>query len=74
MNKAEKKAMISKFIDLANGRFKDDEVDLLFDMVKNPNNYNGRSKSIQNSFDDWCSDGRYHRDEKTKNTITANYP
>ncbi|MCR5836952.1 MAG: hypothetical protein K6G88_10645 [Lachnospiraceae bacterium] len=71
MNKKEKKKVISERIDLANGRFKDSEVDLLYDMVTNTDDYNGKSKTIKNSFTSFCSDGKYTRNEETNYNIFA---
>lgn len=63
--KLAKKAIIGESIDLANGRFKDQEVDRLYDLVMNQDEYNGMSREYHSSHDDWCSDGRYtrHTDE-----------
>ena len=43
--KNEKKSVISQFIDLQNGRYSDDEIDLLYNLAQNRNKYNGKSKS-----------------------------
>lgn len=59
------KSVIFEKLDLENGHYTDYEVEKMYDMVNNPQNYEGRSTVITNSFDDWCSDGRYHRDEET---------
>ncbi len=63
--KQEKKQNISQYVDLANGRYTDDEIDRLIDLVNNRNKYNGKSKTIKNSYDSWSSDGKYTRDEET---------
>ena len=65
MNKKEKKNMISEHIDLANGRYKDDEVDTLYDLTTNQQKYSGQSKSVKNKFTSWSSDGKYTREEET---------
>ena len=43
--KNEKKSIISQFIDLENGRYSDDKIDLLYNLVQNRDKYNGRSKT-----------------------------
>lgn len=68
--KKKKKAMIGEFIDLANGRFKDDEIDTLSNLVKNRDEYNGMSKTYYNSFDSWSSEGKYTRNEETTYTFS----
>lgn len=59
--KQAKKATIGEFIDLANGRFKDAEVDRLYDIVTRRDEFDGASRTYHSSHDDWCSDGRYTR-------------
>lgn len=66
--KQAKKSVIGKSIDLANGRYKDDEVDRLYDLVSRRNEYAGASRSYRSSYDDWCSEGRYTR--HTEETYT----
>ena len=67
--KKAKKSFISTAINLANGRFKDEEVDSLYDLVENRNKYDGTSKTYRHSFDSWCSDGKYTRNEETTYTF-----
>ena len=69
--KQEKKSFISAAIDLANGRFKDSEVDRLYDLVKNREEYNGASKTHKRSYDSFSSDGRFTRDEETTFTFLS---
>lgn len=69
MNKKEKKQIISKSIDLANGKYKDEEVDRLYDMVTNPDSYIGKSKTMNRSSSGFSSDGKYSREEKRTYTI-----
>lgn len=71
MNKKEKKGIISKCLDLTNGRFKDEEVDTMFDIVSNPERYDGMTRTKRNVFTDWSSDGKYTREEETTFTIHA---
>ena len=67
--KQAKKSFISEAIDLANGRYKDEEVDSLYDLVENRSNYDGTTRTYKHSFDSWCSDGKYTRDEETTYTF-----
>jgi len=69
--KQAKKSVISKAIDLANGRYKDEEIDTLYDLVKNSSEYNGKSKTHKNSFKGFSSEGRYTGTEETTYTIRA---
>ena len=69
MDKKEKKSVISKFIDLANGRFKDAEVDTLYDLVTNRDKYDGRSHTYKSWHDSFSSDGKFSRFEETTHTI-----
>jgi hypothetical protein len=62
--KKRKKALIRKKINLSNGRFKDNEIDFLYDVVSNPKKYNV-SRTIKNTFSDFSSDGKYTRNEET---------
>lgn len=67
--KQAKKAFISGAIDLANGRFKDDEVDSLYDLVENREKYDGMSKTHAKTVEDWGSEGTYIRKEATTYTF-----
>lgn len=69
MSKKEKKQRISESIDLSNGRYKDEEVDSLYDLVTNSNSYIGKSKTKRERTVGWSSDGKYVRDEETTYTI-----
>ena len=42
--KNEKKRIISEYIDLGNGRYKDSEVDSLHELATEPDKYNGKSE------------------------------
>lgn len=58
MNSKEKKdlkAKISQYIDLSNGRFTDDEILKLNDLVDNSGLYDGQSRSKRNSYRDFDS-------------------
>ena len=67
--KAEKKKVISERLDLSNQRFRDDEVDRLYDLTTHENGYDGKSKTFRNSFDGWYSGGKYTRTEENTYTI-----
>ncbi len=67
--KEEKKKAIREKIDLKNGRYKDYEVDTLFDMVSNPNKYNGKKKKVRDSGRGISSDGRFWWQEESTYTI-----
>ena len=67
--KSEKKRIISEYIDLGNGRYKDSEVDSLHELATEPDKYNGKSKTIRNKFDGVSSDGKYTREEETTYTL-----
>ena len=43
MERKEKKEYISEYIDLGNGRFSDDEIEKLYDLVENRDSYDGCS-------------------------------
>lgn len=67
--KKEKRSFIGSLMDLANSRFKDTEIDTLFDVAKNREKYHGKSKTYKSSYTDWSSDGKYTRDEETTYTF-----
>ena len=69
--KAEKKEVIGRSIDLGNGRFKDDEVNSLYNLVENIDSYNGKSYSSHSQSTGWCSDGKYTRDMTTTTGIVS---
>jgi hypothetical protein len=70
--KIEKKRIISEFIDLEKSRYKDDEVDTLYNIVTNREKFNGLTRTIKNAFSDWSSDGKYTRKEETTYTFKSN--
>ena len=63
--KKEKKEYIASRINLANGRYKDSEIELLEDLVRNADKYDRKSETYKSSFTDWSSDGKYTREEET---------
>lgn len=68
MNRKEKKMKrmrIGESLDLDNAHLSDEETDLLYDIVTNPEDYNGRSETKRRKFRDWSSDGYYTRNEET---------
>lgn len=70
--KQKKRSIIAEVLDLAGARLKDSEVDALFDIVSNPEAYDGKSRTIKNKFTSWCSDGKYTREEETVYTLFSN--
>ena len=68
-DKRAKKSFISEFIDLGNGRYKDEEVDTLYDLAKNREKYDGQSRTLKGSYTSWSSDGKYTRDSETTYTL-----
>lgn len=69
--KKEKKEAIGRHIDLANGRFKDEDVDSLYNLTSNIDSYKGKSISSHSSSTGWCSDGKYTRDMTTTTQIVS---
>ena len=69
--KKEKKSVIGKALDLANGRYTDEEVNRLYDIVQNPKAYNGKTKTQKRSFRDFSSGGRYTRYEETQRVLRS---
>lgn len=67
--KEEKKRIISRNVNLENGRYKDEEIDELYELVTNFEEHNGLTKSIKNEYTGWSSDGKYTREEETAFTI-----
>lgn len=70
--KQRKRSIISAAMDLAGAHLKDSEVEALFDIVSNPESYDGRSKTIQKSWTSWSSDGKFRRNEETTYTLFSN--
>ena len=70
MERKEKKEYISEYIDLGNGRFSDDEIEKLYDLVENRDSYDGCSnRSVKYDEGVLSSDGRF----KTTETITYTF-
>lgn len=69
--KEEKKKFISKNINLANGRYKDSEIDFLHEISTNIDKYNGKTKAIKKEIRGWSSDGKFVRQEETTYSIKA---
>ena len=64
-DKIEKKRTIGTHINLGNGRYKDNEVETLYNLATNHEKYNGMTKTVKRRFDGWSSDGKYTREEET---------
>ena len=69
--KNQMKQFISTAIDLNGGRFKDEEITHLHDLVENRDEYDGKSKTYKNHFTDRYSGGKYTRDEETTFTFRS---
>ena len=63
--KKEKKNYISTKIDLARGRYKDSEIEILEDLVQNAEEYNGKSETYKTEITYRGSDGIHTRTEET---------
>ena len=61
LEKRTKKAFIGKVIDLAGGHFKEDELNLLYDVVKYREQYSGLAKSYMINEKGKSPDGKYIR-------------
>ncbi|MCR4607815.1 MAG: hypothetical protein K5771_08835 [Oscillospiraceae bacterium] len=59
--KKEKKSFISQFIDLGTKWYNDEEIEDLFDLVSNKDDYDGQSREKRDTYTDWSSDGKYTR-------------
>ena len=59
LEKRTKKAFIGKVIDLAGGHFKEDELNLLYDVVKYREQYSGLAKSYMINEKGKSPDGKY---------------
>ena len=62
------KSEISKFIDLSNGCYKDDEVERLHSIVENRDSYNGKSRTYRDSYKTFDSEDTYR--VETEDTYT----
>ncbi len=69
--KNEKKSFIGQAIDLANGRYKDSEIDTLYDLVMNRDSYDGTSKTHKSHYTSFSSDGKFRRDEEDTYTLRS---
>ncbi len=67
--KQRKRGIIAQALDLAGAHLKDNEVDTLFDIVSDPESYDGKSRTVKKKSTSWCSDGKYTREEETTYTL-----
>ncbi len=65
------KAEISKFIDLGNGRYKDQEVEKLHSLVENRDAYNGKSRTYRKSYRSFDSEDTYRVEETDTYTFKS---
>ena len=66
MDRSEKKRLkeeIGKYIDLSNGRYKDDEVDILKSVVDHRDEYDGRTQTYRHEYTTFDSEDRYRVEE-----------
>ncbi len=63
------KAEIREYIDLGNGRFKDEEIEKLHSLVRNRSTYNGRSRTYPGSYKTFDSEDTYRVETKDTYTI-----
>ena len=66
-----KRAYVGKVIDLSVGRYKDYEIDELYDFVNNQEKYSSTSEKHSRSSDGWSSDGKFTRWETTVFTFVC---
>ena len=67
--KSRKRSEIGAKMDLGNSRFKDEEVERLYDFLKNADTYNGKKRTFKSRSDGICSDGKYTRFTETTYTV-----
>lgn len=65
-----RKAKLSEYVNLGNGRFKDDEIEKLEYLVKNRSNLNGTTKTCRSVYKAFDSEDTYNVEEE--DTITFN--
>ena len=65
------KSEISKYIDLSNGRYKDDEVKRLHSIVENRDSYNGKSRTYRDSYKTFDSEDTYRVEKKDTYTFVS---
>ena len=70
--KSARKAKLSEFINLANGRFKDHEIEQLESIVRNRDNLNGASRTYRSSYKAFDSEDTYRVEEKDTYTFHSN--
>ena len=69
--RAQKRSRIGEKIDLSNGRFSDDEINQLYDIVNNPQKYDGKTKTHHDKYTSFSSDGKFTRTSQDKYTLKA---
>lgn len=58
-------------MNMANQRFKDDEIDRLNYLVENRDEFKGQFNEKRREFTDWSSEGKYTRNETTRETFVS---
>ena len=66
------KEVISKHIDLSNGRYTDYEVTQLHDLVENRDSYDGHSQSYHRSYKTFDSEDTYRVEDTNTYTFRSN--
>lgn len=61
MGSKDKRKKISERINLGNGRFKENELDTLLDIISNFGEYKNRDNTKRESYKTWSSDGKFTR-------------
>lgn len=67
--KTARKAKLSEYVNLGNGRFKDDEIEELEYLVKNRSNLNGTTKTYRSSYKTFDSEDTYRVEENDTYTF-----
>ncbi len=67
--KAERKAKLSQYVNLGNGRFKNYEIERLESIVENRNELDGKTKTYSNSYKSFDSEDTYNVKEKDSYTF-----
>lgn len=64
-----RKAKLSEYVNLGNGRFKDYEIEELESLIENRDNLDGTTKTYNSSYKTFDSEDTYHVEEKDTYTF-----
>ena len=67
-----RKAKLSEYVNLGNGRFKDNEIEELEHLVENRSSLNGTTKTYHSSYKTFDSDDTYRVEEADTYTFNSN--